>query len=400
MWLWLLTVIPVLSPLLDAKLLFSVISIILVVYSSIEGNKLLFSADERGVFNVIVAALLLSASGFVNVPAYIYSSPFATLPFAKVARNGFERLILTSLATLAYLVYFNYYSPFNLTTATILFLAVVAGLTVSLVYSVDTPDRNLASAIGIASVFMTLHIYSPSVTFIDLTLAFSSAFLLSFLATRSGVADESGLMSATLVGMLIILFTDLRYYAILLTFYIAGSAATKYKYQYKLSIGEAEPAGGARGYANVFGNSLPALFFAMNYGFYGLDAMKAAFVASVASALADTMASEIGKTSGKAYLITNFKPVKPGVSGGISALGEVAAFAGAALTTLSALILGIVGASLLPVVILSALAGVHVDSLLGATLEKKGYLTNSLVNLLGNFSAGLLCYFFLKWYLL
>ena len=400
MWLWLLTAIPLLSPLLEAKLLFSIIAIILVFYSSIEGKRSFLNAGERGVFNVLIAALLLSLSSFAGVPAYIYSSPFATLPFAKFARNGIERLTLTSLAVLAYLAYFNYYSPFNLTPPTILFLAVVAGLTVSLIYSVDSPDRNLASVIGVASFFMTLHIYSPSVTLADLVVAFSSAFILSFLATRSGVADESGLMSATLVGMLIILFTDIRYYAVLLTFYIAGSAATKYKYQYKLTIGEAEPAGGARGYANVFGNSLPALFFAMNYGFYGVSAMKAAFVASVASALADTMASEIGKTSRKAYLITNLKPVKPGVSGGVSALGEVAALAGALLTALSALVLGVLDSSLVVLVTLSAFFGVHVDSLLGATLEKKGYLTNSLVNLLGNFSAGLVCYLLLKWSLL
>ncbi len=389
-------VIPLLSPLLEEKLLFSITAIIFVIYSSTEGRKSFISVDEDdSVFNVLIAALLLSSSSFVNVPAYIYSSSFAALPLAKLARSGIERLTLTSIAVLGYLVYYSHYSPFGLTFSTILFLSVVAGLTVSLIYSVNSSDRNLASVIGVASVLMTLHIYSPSVTLTDVAIAFSSAFILSFLAVRSGVADESGLMSATLVGMLIILFTDIRYYVVLLTFYIAGSAATKYKYQYKLSIGEAEPAGGARGYANVFGNSLPALFFAMNYGFYGFDAMKAAFVASVASALADTMASEIGKISKRTYLITNLKPVKPGVSGGISALGEVAALAGAALTALSAMFLGVIDGNLLWVVILSAFAGVHVDSVLGATLEKKGYLTNSLVNLLANFSAGLFCYFLL-----
>jgi uncharacterized protein (TIGR00297 family) len=59
------------------------------------------------------------------------------------------------------------------------------------------------------------------------------------------------------------------------------------------------------------------------------------------------------------------------------------------------MLLGIIDSSLLFVITISAFAGVHVDSLLGATLEKKGYLTNSLVNLLGNFSAGLFCYLLL-----
>jgi len=103
------------------------------------------------------------------------------------------------------------------------------------------------------------------------------------------------------------------------------------------------------------------------------------------------MASEIGKAEEKVYLITNFSRVEPGTSGGISVKGEFAALFGCIVTALLSLLLGIIGFDVLLPVTLSAFAGVHIDSLLGATLEKKGYLTNSAVNFLGTLSAGIIC---------
>ncbi len=61
------------------------------------------------------------------------------------------------------------------------------------------------------------------------------------------------------------------------------------------------------------------------------EAFFVAGVASMASATADTWASEIGghRVMGKTWLITNFKPVKPGTDGGISVVGTLASLAGA-----------------------------------------------------------------------
>jgi len=177
-------------------------------------------------------------------------------------------------------------------------------------------------------------------------------------------------------------------------FYALGSASTKYRYPIKLQRGIAEPAGGARGYANVFSNSLPALFFAINYGFYNYPAFSLAFVASVAAALGDTMASEIGKTSEKVYLITNFKRVPAGVSGGVSLKGEIAAIVGCSIVAIVAAIAGIIDPSGAAIVFIAGFIGVHIDSILGATLEQKGLLTNAGVNFFATLSAGLLCLLF------
>jgi uncharacterized protein (TIGR00297 family) len=226
----------------------------------------------------------------------------------------------------------------------------------------------------------------------SLAIAFAVSFILSLFAMRTGVADESGLMSATLIGTTLILFTNIWFFAVILIFYGVGSAVTRYKYNLKLKMGIAEPSGGARGYTNVFGNSLAPLFFAMQYGATGNIIFAACFVSSVAAALGDTMASEIGKTSKKVYLITNFSRVEPGRSGGISIIGEVAALVGAVIPVIAASIVGIIPYEMIIFTVLAAFVAVHIDSLLGATLEEWGYLTNSAVNFLATLSAGIITY--------
>ncbi len=66
----------------------------------------------------------------------------------------------------------------------------------------------------------------------------------------------------------------------------------------------------------------------------------AGFIGSIATATADTMASEVGVAT-TPRLITNFKKVPPGTDGGVSVLGTFAGIVGAGLIGLAAYILGI-----------------------------------------------------------
>lgn len=108
------------------------------------------------------------------------------------------------------------------------------------------------------------------------------------------------------------------------------------------------------------------------------------FVASLATKLADTFASEIGKAYGKTtFLITNLQRVEPGTEGAISAEGTVAAVGGGLLLALYGWAVGLIGGSAVPVVTTAAFVATNIESVLGATLqEKKGleWITNEVVN--------------------
>ncbi len=345
--------------------------------------------------NFLLLSAALAAASFSLPSDVIFAAIFASL--AHEFRGGpFRNLAAFTALGFAYLATFHAVNG-DFDVAELLFVSLAGALAASLVESVESrADKRITVLLALATTYTVFRIYIPEASLNELAAAFALSLALSLIAAKLGVADESGLLSATLAGTLVILFADIRFFVLLLLFYALGSAVTKYRYEVKLALGIAEPAGGARGYANVLGNSLAAVFFAVNYGVFQQSALAAAFAASVAAALADTMASEVGKTAKKVYLITNFKPVRAGESGGVSLIGELAAISGCVATAVLAALLGILALSELPVVITAAFAAVHVDSVLGATLEKIGLLTNSAVNLLATLFAGVLCYLLLS----
>jgi len=354
--------------------------------------KLRNVTEEESYLNAyLFSTFLILLSFFCLSGDIVFASIFLVL-IHNFRKNALWNIAIYTAAALFYFLSYNIANGIEVRLAQVIFLSLSGGLTAALIESVDTnADRRLTLLIALSTVFTIFKLYIPSASLSALAFAFLFSFFVSLLALYAKVADESGLMSATIVGTTLILFTDIRFFAVILLFYVLGSVVTKYKYSVKLERGIAEQAGGARGYANVFGNSIAPLFFAINYGVFGGDFFAAAFTAAVASALGDTMASEVGKAEENVYLITNLNKVEPGTSGGVSLKGELAALTGCILTALFAFSLGIAGAGMLFPVVFSSFAGVHVDSLLGATLEKKGYLTNSAVNFLGTFSAGIIC---------
>ena len=113
-----------------------------------------------------------------------------------------------------------------------------------------------------------------------------------------------------------------------------------------------------------------------------------AYVSSLATKLADTFASEIGKAYGKTtFLITTLERVEPGTEGAISLEGTVAAAVGGSLLPIYATLIGFMNGGIISIGIatLAAFLATNAESLIGATLQgKKGFewMTNEVVNFL------------------
>jgi uncharacterized protein (TIGR00297 family) len=108
------------------------------------------------------------------------------------------------------------------------------------------------------------------------------------------------------------------------------------------------------------------------------------FVASFATKLSDTFASEIGKAYGKTtFLITTLERVEPGTEGAVSAEGTAASLIGGASLSIYGWLLGMISARGVPISILAAFIATNIESMLGATLQGKDnlkWLTNDVVN--------------------
>lgn len=130
---------------------------------------------------------------------------------------------------------------------------------------------------------------------------------------------------------------------------------------------------------------------------FGRRAALVAMVAALAEATADTLSSELGQVlGGVPRLITTLRPVPIGADGGITLAGTLLGSAGAALiVAVSRFALGLArGEALLALA--AAIAGLFVDSLLGATAERHGWLNNDAVNALATLSAALIAGYALR----
>ena len=181
----------------------------------------------------------------------------------------------------------------------------------------------------------------------------------------------------------------------LLELFILTFAATRAGRRQKQRAGLAEPRRG-RSASQILANLaaaalsvslLSALLIQalghLTHRFLFLPAILPAMaLAALAEATADTVSSEFGQAfGGPPILLTTLRRVPSGTDGAITLLGT---FAG----TLTAFLVAAVGAWALHlthrnalIAFLAGTAGLFFDSLLGATIERRGWLGNDLVNL-------------------
>jgi uncharacterized protein (TIGR00297 family) len=197
--------------------------------------------------------------------------------------------------------------------------------------------------------------------------------VISYVSYRLNATDLWGTTSGFAMGMIIALTSGWTWVAVLIAFLVMGSAATKYRYSYKLSIHAAEDKHGARGIRNVVANGAVATVVSVLNFLLPSPVLALLFVAALASAGADTLATEIGLLSKKSPVMI-FRPsssTPPGISGGVTALGEGAAFCGSAAMTAFAAAIGVLRPSpaYLALAVLGGFIGCNVDSILGGTVQ-------------------------------
>ncbi|MEW6093363.1 MAG: DUF92 domain-containing protein [Chloroflexota bacterium] len=219
----------------------------------------------------------------------------------------------------------------------------------------------------------------PSSSILQLFLGFLAAALIAFAAYRARSLSRSGAWGALLTGTLIFGLGGWQWAVLLLGFFISSSALTRLFGKRKAALSEKFDKGGVRDIGQVLANGGVASVFAVLHFFFPEAAWTwLGFAASMAAVNADTWATELGVLNPtRPRLITTWKPVERGTSGGISVYGTLAAAGGAAFIALLAVLvmpsLYLQFSSLLPfyflLITFSGLLGSLFDSLLGATVQ-------------------------------
>ena len=210
-------------------------------------------------------------------------------------------------------------------------------------------------------------------TFPQILLGVGLAALVSLAAWRVGALSGSGAWGALLTGGVIFGLGGIRWAALLLTFFFTSSGLSKLFKQQKLTANEIFAKGSRRDWGQVFANGGAATFI---IGFHLLypesDLPWLGFAGAMATVNADTWATELGILSPKMpRMITSWRAVPKGTSGGISPVGTLATTAGAALVGFVGWLFTpeISGWAMIGVVTLAGLLGSLIDLLLGATVQ-------------------------------
>jgi uncharacterized protein (TIGR00297 family) len=202
----------------------------------------------------------------------------------------------------------------------------------------------------------------------------------------------AGLMHGWGLGIILWGTLGWRGYGVMMFYFLAGSAVTRIGMAQKEAEGIAEQRGGARGPENVWGSALTATLCALGVAAIQWGWLDGSweylcwlgYVASLATKLADTTASEVGKAYGKStFLITTLQPVPRGTEGAVSWEGTMAGIIGGLAISLVAYSLQLITLPGLVICTIAALVATNLESVIGATIQSQfDWLTNELVNVI------------------
>lgn len=226
----------------------------------------------------------------------------------------------------------------------------------------------------------------------QLLLGLALSALIGGLGYRGGSLSKSGVLGAILTGTLIFGLGGLVWGGLLVAFFVSSSALSHWQATHKAPVADLFSKGGQRDLGQVLANGGVGAALAVGHWLLPHPLWLAAFVGTMAAVNADTWATEIGVLSPtQPRLITTFRLVPTGTSGGVTWLGSLAALAGGLFIGLCAILLTSLSAllpSLLPslpplpflpslssstFLTIGGLAGflsALFDSLLGATVQR------------------------------
>lgn len=207
-------------------------------------------------------------------------------------------------------------------------------------------------------------------------------FTTMFFSVKKNKLTPAAAIAGGIIGGCVFLGAGFTGIAMLGLFFFLGTLATSWKLTTKEKLGAAETNKGRRTAGQVIANGgVAGLAGLLSWVLKGQQELfQLMMAASLASATADTLSSELGTIYGKRfYNILSFKPDTRGENGVVSLEGTTLGIIGSLLIALVYSIgFGTVSGFML--IVIAGTFGNLMDSVLGASLERKSYLNNDAVN--------------------
>jgi uncharacterized protein (TIGR00297 family) len=204
--------------------------------------------------------------------------------------------------------------------------------------------------------------------------------------------DRSGMFAGGVACFLLFVGAGPPGFAALAALFMLTWISTRFGYRRKQELGIAERGDGRNAWQVLANLAVPALGSA-TFGVTGNRAWLFATAAALAEAATDTVASEIGQTGSQtAVLITTWKPVPAGTDGGITISGTLAGTVAGLVIAGIAVWGGMIAGSQVWIPVVAGFVGMLADSVLGATVQRRGGMSNEMVNFVGTVAAAAIAY--------
>jgi uncharacterized protein (TIGR00297 family) len=211
--------------------------------------------------------------------------------------------------------------------------------------------------------------------------------IFALLALRLRSVTLGGALAGCVISLAIYMGSGAGGFVVLGTVFVLTATATRIGHQRKQRLGAAENPRGRRASQVLANLSVAAVLAVINVA-AASPWVLLSMIAALAEAAADTVSSECGQAwSDRVYLVTTFRRVASGMNGGISLPGTLAGVASGVMVIFVGYSLQLIplrGAVLAGV---AAVVGMLSDSLLGATVECRGWLGNNGVNFISTLAA-------------
>lgn len=205
---------------------------------------------------------------------------------------------------------------------------------------------------------------------------------IGLLAHRRKSLSRSGIIGATITGTTTVGLGGWSWGFSLIFFFVSSSLLSHWRAKDKqCTAADKFSKGSQRDFAQVMANGGVATMMAVGYTFSDTSParalLQAGYVGALATATADTWATELGVLSPHApRLITSGRTIAPGTSGGVTPLGTAASAMGALALggVFSLLQCNHQSCQFIPLIsTISGLVGSSSDSVLGATVQAMYY---------------------------
>jgi len=225
-------------------------------------------------------------------------------------------------------------------------------------------------------------------------LAIAAAVTLGFAALARALrgVNRSGAPAGGLACFLLFAGAGPTAFATLAALFLMTWVATRLGYRRKLALGLAERREGRNAW-QVLANLAVAALGSVVFSATGNRVWLVAAVGALAEAATDTVASEIGQYRGPdPRLITTWERVPAGTDGGVTMVGSVVGMTAGLVIAAVAAVGGMILQAQLWIPVAVGFAGMMIDSLLGATLQRRGWISNQAVNFFSTLAAAALAY--------